>query len=222
MYHILKFITECYRDIDLFIVMDSSGSITKEKYEIAKKFVADLVNGFTISEKNVRVGLIIFGGEVKLMFGLDESFDKKTILNKISNIPFLRTTTATGDAIKFMVERGFTEASGARPPNLAIPRVGIVLTDGESNTGVDVHVAAQAARDKSIEMFAFGIGSRINDTELLEIAGSQERKFKIDSFDNVDDARALITQTSCKGILLCICMYELIVYDLHTYSWHKG
>ena len=47
----LKFITECYRDIDLFIEMDSSASITKEKYEKAKKFVADLVNGFTISEK---------------------------------------------------------------------------------------------------------------------------------------------------------------------------
>ena len=187
--------------------MDSSGSINKEKYEIAKKFVADLVNGFTINEKNVQVGLIIFSGEVKLIFGLKDSFDKKTILNKISNIPFLRTTTATGDAIQVMVEKGFTEANGARPPNLAIPRVGIVVTDGESNTGVDVHVAAQAARNRSIEMFAFGIGSRINDTELLEIAGSRERKFKIDSFDNIDDARALIAQTSCKGILLYMYNY---------------
>ena len=194
----------CYRDIDLFIVLDSSSSITREKYEIAKKFVADLVSGFTISESNVRVGMLIYGTTVRPILNLDESFDQTVVLNKIRNIPYLNSATATGNAIMHMVKTGFTEAKGARPPNLAIPRVGIVLTDGESNTGVDVRVAAQAARDKSIEMFAFGIGRKINDKELLEIAGSQERKFKIDSFDNMDDARALIARGSCKSMLIDI------------------
>ena len=202
----------CYRDIDLFIVLDSSGSITKEKYEIAKKFVADFVDGFTIGESNVRVGLIYFSIEVKLMFDLNDSFDKEIILSKISNIPYLNSRTATGDAIKLMVERGFTEASGARPPNLAIPRVGIVLTDGESNIGFNVCVEAQRARNQSIEMFAFGIGDKINDTELQEIAGSQERKFKIDSFDNMDDVRALIARGSCKS------MYNVLLNDMHHHA----
>ena len=197
------YFTVCYRDIDLFIVLDSSQSITEEKYEIAKKFVADFVSGFTIGESNVRVGLIYFSVEVKLMFDLSDSFDKEIILSKIRNIPYLNSFTATGDAIQLMVERGFTEASGAHLPSLAIPRVGIVLTDGVSNTGLmDVCVAAQRARNQSIQMFAFGIGNNINDTELQEIAGSQERKFKIDSFDNMDDARALIARGSCKSMLI--------------------
>ena len=190
----------CYRDIDLFIVLDSSASITKEKYEIAKKFVVDLVSGFTISESNVRVGMVIYSTTVQPILNLDESFDQTVVVDKIRNIPYLSSATATGDAIMHMVKTGFTEAKGARLPNLAIPRVGIVLTDGESNTGVDVLTAAQIARDKSIEMFAFGIGRSINDEELLEIAGSQERKFTIDSFDNIDDVRALIARGSCKGI----------------------
>ena len=194
--------TVCYRDIDLFIVLDSSQSITKEKYEIAKKFVADFVSGFTIGKSNVRVGLIYFSEEARLMFDLNDSFDKEIVLSKIRNIPYLNSLTATGDAIQLMVERGFTEASGARPPSLAIPRVGIVLTDGDSNAGINVGVAAQRARNQSIEMFAFGIGNDINDTELQEIAGSQERKFKIDSFDNMDDARALIARGSCKSMLI--------------------
>ena len=193
------YFTVCYRDIDLFIVLDSSQSITEEKYEIAKKFVADLVSGFTIGKSNVRVGLIYFSVEVKLMFDLSDSFDKEIILSKIRNIPYLNSFTATGDAIQLMVERGFTEASGASPPSLAIPHVGIVLTDGVSNTGMDVCVAAQGARN---QMFAFGIGNNINDTELQEIAGSQERKFKIDSFDSMDDTRALIARGSCKSMLI--------------------
>ena len=104
--------------------------------------------------------------------------------------------------MQLMVERGFTEARGARPPSLAIPRVGIVLTDGVSNTGMDVCVAAQGARNQSIQMFAFGIGNNINDTELQEIAGFKERKFKIDGFDNMNDARALIARGSCKSMLI--------------------
>ena len=191
----------CYKDIDLFIVLDSSGSITEEKYEIAKEFVVDLVSGFTVGKNNVRVGLVIYGTTVHLQFDLDDSFDQTVVVDKIRNAPYLKTTTATGDAIRLMVE-SFTEEKGVRPPDLAVPRIGIVLTDGESNAGsVDVHKAAQTARDKSIEMFAFGIGCRINNKELLEIAGSQERKFTIDSFDNIDDARALIAQRSCKGTL---------------------
>ena len=147
----------CYRDIDLFIVLDSSGSITKEKYEIAKEFIVDLVSGFTVGKNNVRVGLVIYGSTVHLQFDLDDSFDQTVIImDKIRNIPYLDTATATGDAIMLMVD-SFTEEKGARPPKFAIPCVGIILTDGESNLGVDVRTAAQTARDKSIEMFAFGI-----------------------------------------------------------------
>ena len=51
----------CYRDIDFFIVLDSSISITTEKYEIAKEFVVDLVSSLTIGKNNVRGGLVIYG-----------------------------------------------------------------------------------------------------------------------------------------------------------------
>ena len=196
--------TVCYKDMDLFIVLDSSGSIGEESYERAKKFVVDLISGFTISAKNVRIGLVVYSETPQLEFGLDYAFDQTVVLNKIRKIPYLNSRTATGDAIMLMVNNGFTEARGARPPKLAIPRVGIVLTDGNSNAGRDVRGAAQAARDKSIEMFAFGIGNEIKDKELLEIAGSQERKFRIDSFDNIDDVRALIARGSCKGMLICM------------------
>ena len=190
----------CYKDVDLFVILDSSSSIKEGPYKIAKKFVADLVSGFTIGENNVHVGLVIYGSTAQIEFDLDDSFDQSVILNRIRNIPYLNSATATGDAIKRAVKIGFTEARGAHAPDLAIPRVAIVITDGESNTGVDVHIAAQAARDKSIELFAFGIGDDINDTQLLEIAGSQDRIFKIDSYANIDDARALIAQGSCKGM----------------------
>ena len=62
--------------------------------------------------------------------------------------------TATGNAILQIANTGFTETGGARPVNLAIPRVGIVLTDGHSNNREDTVTASEAARNLSIKLFA--------------------------------------------------------------------
>ena len=60
------------------------------------------------------------------------------------------------------------------------------------------------ARSLSIELFALGIGDGINEDELLVIAGSQDRVFRIDNFTNINDASALIAQGSCKCELFII------------------
>ncbi|XP_065920908.1 uncharacterized protein [Dysidea avara] len=180
--------------LDLYIVLDSSKSIGRQSYEEAKKFLGDLVSGFTIGKNNVRVGLVIYGSEARLIFGLKHSYNKDEILSSIQSVEYLKSFTATGDAIRLMTTTGFTEEHGVRASDRAIPRVAIVLTDGESDNGQNVLEAAQSARNQSIEMLAFGIGSGINESELLEIAGSQDRVFRIDTFTNIDDVRAQITR----------------------------
>ena len=206
--------------LDLYIVLDSSGSIGSSSYEDAKKFLADLVSGFIIGENLVRVGLVIYGSDATLIFDLKHSYNRDEILSSIESVEYLSSTTATGDAIRLMTTTGFTEEHGVRASDGAIPRVAIVLTDGESDSGQNVPRAAQSARDQSIEMLAFGIGSRINEQELLEIAGSQDRVFRIDAFKNINDVRALITQ-GCKKYGA----FHSIWYDcltLVSYSCCKG
>ena len=106
----------------------------------------------------------------------------------------------------------------------------MVLTDGASNTGTSVSEAAKIARDKSIKIHAFGIGNRINETELLEIAGSLDRVHMIDSFDNINDAKALISEgfylgkkqyvaimhvyrcMTCIALLIYVCLLDWCVY----------
>ena len=187
----------------MYIILDTSGSIGNEPYEVAKSCIADLVSGFTIGENNVRVGLVLFGITGYLIFDLNDSYDKVVIITWIRDVAYYGVgSTATGDGILLMANTGFTEPHGARSSDLAIPHIGIVLTDGGSNHGVDVGIASEAARGLSIELFALGIGDGIDEDELLVIAGSQDRVFRIDNFTNINDARALITQGSCKCELL--------------------
>ena len=142
---------------------------------------------------------MIFGTTADLIFDLNDSFDKAVILNWIRDVTFLNGGhTATGDGILLVANAGYTEAGGACSSNLAIPHIAIVLTDGHSNSGEDVVNASETARTLLIELFALGIGGGIDDEELLQIAGSQDRVYRIDNFDNINDARALVTQGSCK------------------------
>ena len=148
---------DCSGDIDFYIILDTSGSIPEEDFEMAKNFMADLVSGFNIGENNVRVGLVLFDSTVYPIFDLDDSYDEAVVLSWIRAATYHGGSTATGDGILFAANTGFTEAGGARPSNLAIPRIGIVLTDGHSNQGVDVVNASAVARDLSVQLFALGI-----------------------------------------------------------------
>ena len=186
-------------EMDLYFVLDSSASIGSTYYDKAKTFLADLVSHFTIGEDNVRVGLVIYGSSPYLTFDLHESFNKDDNVGRIQSAEYLSSSTATGDAILLMANEGFTEEHGARSVDYAVPRVALVLTDGASNCGTSVSEAAKSARDKSIEIHAFGIGGSINNIELLEIAGSQDKVHMIDSFKNINDAKALISRGFYRG-----------------------
>ena len=195
-------------------MLDSSSSIGLSYYEKAKRFLADLIDCFTIGQNFVRVGLIVYGNVPKLIFDLQTSFEKGEILNKIRIADYLNSMTATGDAISLMTNKGFTEQHGARAVGCAIPRVAIILTDGESNTGMNVADAAKFAREQCIEMLAFGIGSNINSDELLEIAGSQDKVHRIDSFDNINDAKSLISRGFTRG------KHGIIIIQVYIAIWY--
>ena len=191
--------------MDLYIVLDSSSSIGSEHYTLAKNFLVELVKHFTISKDFVRVGLVIYGCYAKLVFDLTDSFDENEITDKIENTEYLNSQTATGEAISLMVK---TAKQGARAVNqVLVPCVAIVVTDGESNTGIKVTEAVEIAKRESIEMIAYGIGSAINSAELLEIAGSREKQHKIDNFTNVADEKANIYKALHKGMYVACIVY---------------
>ena len=86
-------LSQCATGTSIFSLYWIAPRVLLEKYEIAKEFVANLVSGFTISENNVRVGLVILVATT--VFNLDGSFDQTVVLNKIRNIPYLNTFTGS-------------------------------------------------------------------------------------------------------------------------------
>ena len=110
-------------------------------------------------------------------------------------------STLTGLAINAMVTNLFGDGNGARNREENVPRVGIVMTDGNSDD--PVLEPANNARAEGITLFAIGIGTGIGESELREIANDPDDRFvfQVNNFDVIENIRSLVGQEACEGML---------------------
>lgn len=85
---------------------------------------------------------------------------------------------------------------------MAIPRVAVVITDGQSNVNASLTIpSALALRAGGATVYAIGVGDNIIMAELLAIASSPSNVQLLDGFDvtEFDGLRSRITDGACLG-----------------------
>jgi len=188
---------------DLVFVLDASGSIGSTNFVIIKTFVENIVRYFDIGldESQYRVGI------VKYSTGVNREFDLKTFDNQNDTIDAVRRITYTAGgtnthlAIDEMVQKSYTETNGARPLKNGHPRVGIVVTDGQSTDPPLTVKSALRAHDADINMFAVGIGSSLNLEELDVIASDPKcvQRIILSDFTEVESLKYAIEKRTCEA-----------------------
>ena len=143
--------------LDIILVVDTSGSMQEEDFELQGRRVSRMEVSKSVIEKFIegrpsdRIGLVVFGEEAFTQCPLTIDHD--------GMIPFLKqiqigvageSATAIGDAIAIGTQR----LKDLEAPS----KVLILLTDGQSNTGSDPIQMAQAAGALGIKIYAIGIG----------------------------------------------------------------
>jgi receptor-type tyrosine-protein phosphatase Q len=186
--------TKCDPKVDIIFLLDGSGSIGFSNFQIAKAFLADLTGLYTISSDSVRVGLIVYENEPTPVFSMDQYLDKLTLLEAIENVTYPSGGTETGEAIDYATRFGFNSSFGARQKSEGIPRILIVLTDGQSFD--DVELPAMRARMSGLNLFSIGIANANRD-ELEAIASSVNQVYFVDTFTQLSGITLLIRTTSC-------------------------
>ena len=177
-------------NVDLAIVLDSSGSIAPGDFQKALVFISAMVQSLNVSENASRVAIINFSSNYDVVTYLNSIFDKYQLLSKIMTIQQIGSSTATGEALEKCFDI-FSVVKGAREPALGVPKVIILLTDGQSNGNVaPVPVAAQL-KSTGITVVSLGVGPNLNYAELDGIASPHKvyllETFQslIGSFDNI-------------------------------------
>ena len=181
--------------IDIYFVLDESGSVGFSNYQLMKQFVYDTVNGFDIGPDDTQVGVISYSDFGVPRFYLNTYHDKAALLTAINNLPYNYGGTNTAAALDLLRQQGYTEANGGRPLSQAVPRVAVVITDGQSNDPSATANAATSVHDEGITVFSVGVGSGFNITELEAIASDPSFVSALTDF-NTSQFEALQTTIS--------------------------
>uniref|UniRef100_A0A674KDA6 VWFA domain-containing protein n=1 Tax=Terrapene triunguis TaxID=2587831 RepID=A0A674KDA6_9SAUR len=163
---------------DIILLVDSSESIRPVDFQKMKDFMQLIVNRSDIGADKVQIGLLQFSSEPQEEFQLNRYGSKADLRRAISGIRQIKSGTMTGKALTF-ASSYFDEPKGGRP---RVKQYLIVITDGEAQDVV--REPAETIRGKGITIYAIGV-LHANNSQLVDIAGSQDKVFFEDNFDSL-------------------------------------
>lgn len=144
--------------LDIMLVVDSSGSMETRDYDVQGKAVSRMIvtkqvlSEFVDARPNDRLGIVVFGEEAFTQTPLTLDHDgMQQFLAQIDIGLAGKSATAVGEGIAVAAQR----LKELEAPS----KIMIVLTDGQSNTGIEPVVAAEAAAQLGIKIYTIGIGT---------------------------------------------------------------
>lgn len=182
--------TRCNKYQSINFLVDESGSIGSGPFQYAKDFLTAYVTQ-TYDDLSI-MSIHFFDGSYDPY--IDYGNNRATILSMIAAKSYRSGYTNTGIAINASISK----INAANYPN-GVPKILVILTDGGSND--PVLQAANYARSQGIILFCVGIGSGVNNTQLLEIAGTQSNIVNIQSYASLGKLVSLIENYFCKQIM---------------------
>lgn len=188
---------------DIYFLLDASTSVWVVHFQKrVLPFVRNLVSEFQISPLHTRIGLVTFSNDVNHEFGLNEYTNLKDLLDAIQpdNIDYLTGATNTGDAIRYVTNKGFGAAGHRKDATKII----ITVTDGLSQEPLATAEAAAEARYKGVMMFAVGVGKYVDDKEISDISSNPDEDFTfhVDSFQDLGSIVQKLAQKTCQAVTL--------------------
>lgn len=79
---------DCYTDLDLVVMMDTSGSIGPEDFKKEQNFVKELMNKLSIGQNRTKVALIEFNNKVKVILDFTNDTSAEIVNNAIDKIQY--------------------------------------------------------------------------------------------------------------------------------------
>nr|XP_022302314.1 collagen alpha-1(XIV) chain-like [Crassostrea virginica] len=174
---------------DVFFMVDKSSSLgSQANFDKELSFIARFVEGFNIGQgpKDVRVGVISFSTEAKLEFGLASYGDKRSLQNALLGIEFSLGNTYTHKAFDILLNRGF---SASKRPS-TVPRVGVIMTDGQSTNPYKLEDVLMMVKLRGIEIFSIGFGSSdLGELNMMATVPDHTHVFVVDDVHTLDTVR---------------------------------
>ncbi|OEH74405.1 microneme protein [Cyclospora cayetanensis] len=162
----------CTSLLDVFLVIDESGSIGSSNYVKVRAFLADFYLAMPVTPEDVRIGLLTFSTTSKLRWDLSDPRSTDPVLagESIMSLPSPTGNTYTNLALDMASELLYDTTKGARKD---VPKLVMVMTDGVSSRADLTLVSATNLREKGAIIVVLGVGAGVKAKECTSIAGCE-------------------------------------------------
>ena len=183
--------------IDLVFVLDESGSIGADRFQLIREFVADISSMLEIGLQRSLVGVISFSDDANLNFGVTQHTDQASLLSAINSLPYREGFTNTAAGLDLLHTAGLP--NGDLNLRDGFTHVAILITDGQSNQG-DTTTAASALHAANIYSEVYAVGVNQADMDELNLIASERSLVFFDS--NFDSAAISSLEQSVTEMLM--------------------
>ncbi|BFZ22799.1 hypothetical protein BsWGS_25838 [Bradybaena similaris] len=178
--------------VDIFFLVDSSGSIGQANYVRNFEFIRKIIDAYYIAEDGAKVAMLTFGSSVKPKFKL--SADKQFILEQFQNVHYQGSETKTHLALAYILNEGWNKPeNGARKGSQVI----ILITDGRFDDPQKTLTEAKRLKKAGISIIVVGVTKNVNKNELRAVASKPEYVITADSYSVLDYIASKTSDIAC-------------------------
>lgn len=110
-------LSDCPGNGDIVFVLDSSGSVGGENFELVKDFVIFTIEALDIESGAYRIGISSFSDSARIEFNLNAYNNRPDLEAAIKRIPYVYGSTNTAAALNQVRYTMLTPSYGDRPGN---------------------------------------------------------------------------------------------------------
>lgn len=169
--------------MDLLFLLEGSATLTLEGFLRLKSFLKRFLQTVIGSDSPSKVGLAVFGGEVRVEAKVGKfKRDLRGLLKAVEALQPIGGETKTGQALQYVTRHGFVSAPVFADVADDLPRVVVLLT--ATPAADDVVQPSKYARDR--EIFLIGLGPESLRAQLNNITGNPQRTLTYASPDRLN------------------------------------
>ena len=149
-----------------------------------KEFVKNLLNAFTISNTDTRLGFMKYGREAKIVYTLRELTSLRNAYVGLDDITLDNPGYNMLSVLKQAKTKFFQPSFGARQN---APKSLFIFNNGASGIlESDLKEEADALRDMGVKIVVLGVGGDTDPDELKVIASNRDAYFFVDDLPNIN------------------------------------
>ena len=198
--HVRCCLDTCAQELkmDLGLVLDASGSIGANNYQLLRSFVIDLLRRANVGQNKTHVGIINYSTRYEILSYLNDKYNLEEKIEAVKKSTYFGRGTGTAQALQ-VANQVFSYKNGLRQEDEGAIPVIFVITDGVSDNRQATIAAASVLKDKDIHMISVGVGSALDLVELHAIctAPSIENYFPITDYSALDQKLNQFTSKTC-------------------------